>query len=598
MENNNKASIFIYILLLVSIALILWLVVFNNSITLTNNLNIWKNSEEVFNNLSDKAEVTIDTVRKYNTNWDWWTDDISCPTNVTMSGSSVMSVGISTSMVNVYWSIYCLWNYTWTWWISREFRIFFNEARNDYESAYYEWDLVKLNFEITSGDPTLWNTNVAKDLPVSTTVLDSFRSWDKDKSDDEDIDTEYKSKKKKNYKSSLVWTFDAWDKYIWKVIIKKRDSTDWKHWDRAYIKMFNSAGSLIYTPKEIVWANDWVWDWWNEVSHVETNWVRRWRWWWGHWVQEDEIVVDYIYYTYNIWKTAGTSEKVHKVELITENNKKYLDLFEIEMYEYTNVWSWTSKWIWEREFNDTDTTLISFDTQWTGWDDGIDDNLNSDDYKVTSTWSVYYANGYQDDDVIPRKIIFWNVPVNTDLYNIFWNNYKTVDFIENNINNVDNINIKLGQVGSWTLYLDLYTLWKYNYDLKILEFNRDDYKNKYTLLPIATSIWYNLSDFVWYIQKSSTWTLSLSRYKTWNEYEFDFSVKDYWIYISNHDSENLSYRISWEVLTSNIADTWSGIYINPIDDSGTWTISVMSNHMIIGWEKNFIWENFIVTEAK
>jgi len=44
--------------------------------------------------------------------------------------------------------------------------------------------------------------------------------------------------------------------------------------------------------------------------------------------------------------------------------------------------------------------------------------------------------------------------------------------------------------------------------------------------------------------------------------------------------------------------TGTMIYINPIDDSSTWTIESLSNHIIIWWEKNFIWEEFIVVWDK
>ena len=53
-----------------------------------------------------------------------------------------------------------------------------------------------------------------------------------------------------------------------------------------------------------------------------------------------------------------------------------------------------------------------------------------------------------------------------------------------------------------------------------------------------------------------------------------------------------------ETKTAIIWDTGTGIYINPIDDSWTGTIKVLSNHIIIWWEKNFIWENFEVVWSK
>jgi hypothetical protein len=127
--------------------------------------------------------------------------------------------------------------------------------------------------------------------------------------------------------------------------------------------------------------------------------------------------------------------------------------------------------------------------------------------------------------------------------------------------------------------------------MKILEFDPLAYKNDYTLLPVNTFDWLNITTFEWYIQ--NTWsTLDLSTAQTWNEYEFDFKNKDYAIFLTSNIEWNLSFRLTWETLTGTM------IYINPIDDSSTWTIESLSNHIIIWWEKNFIWEEFIVVWDK
>jgi len=560
MIKNKKASIFIYILILVSIALVLWLVVFNNSITLTNNLNIWKNSEEVFNNLTKKASIAIDTVRKYNSDWWGFSDIVSCPTNVTMSGSTASWTNISTSMVDNYGSIYCSWDYN-----GQEFRIYFTDDKTAFKSAFYKWDLVDLQYDTASSTTIEWTTDIISSTTLwGTNPYNSTYTYDKAK--DTNLNTRYVSTKWWYY-PYLDITLSS-PQNVYKLNINKKIRNYWYYTDNFYVYFYDLL--------------------WNEIKHINISWVKN---------KTDINVI-----LWNIWKTI----KSKKIRIYWYYNR-YLSIEELYLYKWENITS-SPKWIWVRNFNDTDSTLISFTDDWTLGSDLVDDDLNSDDYTVGSIrradWTiVYYADWFADDDVVPRKIIFGNVPAYTDLYNIFWNNYKTTDFIDKNINNDDIINQKIGLVSSWALYLDLYTIWKYNYNLKILEFNRNDYKDKYTLLPIATSEWRDLTDFVWYIQKSSTWVLSLSRYKTGNEYEFDFATKDYWIYISNKDSKNLSYRISWEELTWDINTTWSWIYINPINDSWinaswTWTISVMSNHMIIGWEKNFIWENFVVTEPK
>lgn len=560
---SKRASIFIYILMLVSISLVLWLVVFNNSISLTNNLNIWKNSEEVFNILSKKAQIAIDTVKKYNKNGDWYTDDISCPTNVTMSGSNNISTWISTNMVLDNWSIYCRGYYNWGSG-DKEFRIYYNSDYSDFIKAYYDrwsWnDIVDLDPPITTSTWNLAETNLASIVA----------NWSNTDYLTDDLPTVYISNKSLN--SSVLFELDNYYN-IWKIAFIKPKS-NWQLWHKWKLSWWSTSECI---------------DWFKTFSDIKP--------------------------AFDPWESnfATYKKNVKFVKIESTNWKKKINLTDFYIYKaIVHSWwidtivdnPWDFIWKWHRVFNDSDNTLISFDGTWIWWGDDIDDNFNSDDYKVLSNevTGTYYFPWFEDDDVVPRKTIFWNVSSGEELYNIFWNNYKTNDFIEWNSNNDDIINVKIWDIGSWsisnwTLYLDLYSIWEYNYDLKILEFGRDDYKNKYTLIPLKTSLGEGLTDYVWYIQKSSTWSLSLSREKTWNEYEFDFSSVDYWIYITNHGSENLSYRLSWEVITADKNDTWSWIYINPIDDSWD-NISVMANHMIIGWEKNFIWENFVVTDAK
>lgn len=284
------------------------------------------------------------------------------------------------------------------------------------------------------------------------------------------------------------------------------------------------------------------------------------------------------------WLTSD----VRSITLKTDN--RYLNISELEWYELLSSWS-EELWEWVSNFSDSDSTLISFTSDWITWADQIDDDLNSDNYKVTSIWDVYYQNWYQDDDVVPRLTIFWNVKPYSDYFNVFWNNYKTNKVIDENTNNNDSLNVKISDVTSGYMFFDIFNTGINLYDIKIMEYDKTKYTEEFSLLPINIYNWENLSDHVWYLQVS--WNdIALSKDKTWNEFIFNFKDKDYWIFIKNKESWNLAYRISAET------STWSMIYINPIDDSKDWIIESLSNHIIIGWEKNFIWENFKVVWAK
>ena len=572
----KKASTILYVLILVNIALILWISIYNYSITVSNDLSVKTNEDEMYRNIYDKWNIALKSTRKFNINWDGFTDFISCPTNVTMSGSNNKKTGILTEMAYNHGTIYCKWDYNWD-----EFRIYFNIDKTDYDSAYYKWDLVKLKFETSAWTPVLWSTNIAQGLPVSSSITATFNSADKWNTNDWDEDTEYVSWKQSNKKANLDWTFDSWDKYIWKIEIIKRYHGVWSwwssdYWDEWFLAFFDSSWNKVITDKEIVWAR--TWGWWIAQMFFDAF----------SWTKKVKITVNLD----NAWKT----NLLHRIRLRTKNKNKYLDIFEIKMYEYTTIWWWDQHRIWKREFNDSDTTLISFDTQGTGWWDDIDDNMNSDNYKGSSTGTINYAFGYEDDDVLPRKTFWWNIPVWYKYYNIFWNNYKTADFIDNNPYNSLWHSKKISEVWTGYIYLDTYNTDNTDtstFDLKIIQFDKQAYKDMNTLLPINSWEGKGIDNFVWYIQLSSTWNLSLEYYKTGNEFPFNFKDYDYSIFVTNKNSSgDISYILTAET------ESWTGIYINPINDSLSWTIEVMANHMLMGWEKNFIWDNFIVVWIK
>ncbi len=552
MIKKIKANTLLYVLILVNIALIMWVVVFNNSITITNNLNIWVNSEEVYRNIYNKWHIALESVKKFNSNGDGFSDIISCPTNVTMSGSTYKVTWITTQMAYKLGTIYCKWYYR-----GEEFRIYFNIDKTDYDSAYYKGDLVKLKYQSWSSTTELSTTNI---WPQTFVTWTNDYYWNsKERAADNDMATEYISTAW-NYYPYLNFDFLT-SKNVWKIILKKDFNNVWWYRDRVRLRLYDDSGNLFY----------------NKLI----NWIRR----------KTEIIFD-------IW-VKWLTNKTKRIKISSRNTRRYMDMRDVYVYEYVTI-SWDPYWVWEREFNDIDSTLISFDKQGTGGWDKIDDNMNSDDYKWWSTddWWVYinYAFWYEDDDIIPRKTFWGNVPINYNLYNIFWNNYKTNDFINNNSYNDSSYSEKISNVWTGYVHLDTYNTdntGKSIFDLKIIKFDREKYKNLNTLLPIKSWEGKDIDNFIWYIQLSSTWSLSLSYYKTGNEFPFNFKDNDYAIFLTN---KNESWDISY-ILTAE-TDSWTGIYINPINDSFTWTIEVMANHILMWWEKNFIWENFVVVWPK
>ena len=556
---SKKASTFVYLLLLINIAMIMWVIVFNNWFVLNNNINIWKNAEEVFSSVHNKWNIALESVRKYNWNGHWFVDVISCPINVTMSGSTFLWTSITTNMVIQDWSIYCSWDYNWN-----EFRIYYNSNYSDFIKVYYNWgsgvDIVDLDSPLIQNT---WNL-----LEEGWVTVEESDGWDWASAMDGDPTTEYVSIQGGDKYDSIK--FKLSDSYkIWKIAILKNEGTanSRNNW---YITFFDSNNIEI------------------DDTILTLTGMKAVTWW-----EQD------------FW-TSSLYRDVLYIEIGSTTPNASLELLEVYIYQQLITGSWwlwdiidtpeDFLWTWKRDYIDTDSTFVSFDATWVWWGDDIDDNFNSDDYHVMSDIrdDEYYFWSFQDDDVIPRKTIFWSIPGWEAFDNIYWTNYKTIDFIDKNTNNNDSLNIKAWDVTSWYMYLDISfesSELNKSYDLKILEFDRNRWKNEFTLYPLSTLAWLDVENKFWYISQTSTWALYLSP-NTWSWFSFDFQNRDYALFLTNYANTSLSYRLTAET------DTWTGIYINSIDDSGTWIIEVLANDIIIGWEKNFIWEEFIIVWNK
>lgn len=388
---NSKANIFFAIFVILSLVSTLSILVYNNLSILSNNIIVWNNSK-LSSTTYEKGDIIIKSIKKYNSNWNWYTDLIWCPQNITMSWTSMSWTNISSSLTYLNWIIYCSWNYN-----LDKFSIFFNKNFDYFLQSYFKNDIV----------------NIVK-----------------------------------------------------------------------------------------------------------------------------------------IW----------------------LDYF------------------WERIFFDSDLTKFSFTPDWILWDN-IDDNFNSDNYRIDSQNWINYPNFFQDDDTIPRKTIFGNIKAWEKYNNIYWNNYKTNNIIDLNMNNVDYLNVKAWDTTNAIFNIDLNNIQNNNYDLTIFEFDKEKFENNNAILQINKFIWSNLNANSWYIQNNS-WSLFLSNIINWNEFIFDLKNKDYWIFISNNSNWNMIYRLTAET------QDWKWIYITPVNDFNEWIIEVFANNIFIDNEKNFSWENIKIIDNK
>jgi len=478
-------------------------IVYNNTFVINNNINIWKNSWEIYSFIYDKWHINVETDRKYNTDWEWFNDLITCPTNVTMSWSTYSWTNISTSMTYDKWSIFCQWIYR-----TRPFRLYFDETiPNLFKQAFFTWSIVSLNYSLKPSEKYNISVNSYLDYRnprVATNSIDNSSS---------------------SYYSSNSG-IGKWIKYDLssakkiKTIKVKKASTSSSYWKNGKLEFYNSSNTLVFSS--------------NIVNLNKTT-------------QTDV-------YTY-IWAYASASDIKYVRLIVTDSTNKYLDVANFEVWSLeSDTPVFTSSWTFA--YDNTKMTFASWFVL-----DGIDDDFNSDDYRYSSTWNIAYSNWFQDNDDTARKTVFWNVSALSTLYNIFWNNSKTNKFINDNVNNTWTLNLNIWY-STWAyLYLDLFSFsWTLNYDLKVLEFDKASYDNDFTLLPKASYIWTNLTTNNWYIW--NFWSLLLQT-STWsNSLLFDFKNKDYAIFITNLKSTNISYRISWIDKISS-----KQIYINPIDDS-------------------------------
>lgn len=243
---------------------------------------------------------------------------------------------------------------------------------------------------------------------------------------------------------------------------------------------------------------------------------------------------------------------------------------------------WLTNGVGNSTFSDADNTLMSFSTSWLAWIDGIDDNLNNDDYKPSGTGSVYPV-WYEDDDIDGRKTIFWYI-LASDEKNIFWINKTARDVITTNTNNSWSA---VASTATWNLHLQIDS----DFFMKIVQFDKNEFENTKSLKVIqqltTTQSWW----ISWYIQTTgavSTGWLT----PTWNEYVFDFANNDYAIFLMNYSTWTLFFQMK------GYTSSGSSITIVPIDDSMSSFMTYMWGDIIYSDDGYYMYSEKQVTWVK
>lgn len=230
--------------------------------------------------------------------------------------------------------------------------------------------------------------------------------------------------------------------------------------------------------------------------------------------------------------------------------------------------------------------------------DWIDDNLDSDNYMISSTWSTLdYPNWYWDNDADHRLSNFWYITPWADWYNIYWINDRVREYILSNTNNIlplQNIN----NLNEAYLYLDINT----DYQIKILRFDRIAYKDFNELRILQT--WQTesaQSAGIGYLQSNLTLAedvtivdgIIASRDRVWTEFIFDFENHDYALFVKNmNPNTTILYQMRVEDAT------YLPSYMMPIKDDENVIISMLGNHITFLENGIPIWENLEIIQLK
>ncbi len=161
----KRGSILIYALVLVTISLTMATIILSSSVTLSLNHNYVNIKNKLSRVISDNARVVFKLARSLNSNWWGFSDNLSCPTNFSMSGST-NSWTVSTELYTDDSSIYCSWSH-----LSIPLKLYMNSWSTDFPLAEYGWSIVMLanSWSWKIGNLPFWDSD--------NTLID-FSSYD------------------------------------------------------------------------------------------------------------------------------------------------------------------------------------------------------------------------------------------------------------------------------------------------------------------------------------------------------------------------------------------------------------------------------------
>ncbi len=584
---NKKASSALLIVIVIFIAMTIWYIVLNKTTSLTRDIWTWKEKQEILEWIYKKWNIALEAVRKYNSNaWAKFWSTISCPEEWVIFYKWIKS-----------WSA---WSWGWemetqTWkldnivlvsngtdyfcsgtteveyiegWHTKKrlenIKIYFSSGaeNNSYFSKIEKWAVLK--------DLTLENKKIEKYNSIWTGSIGSsqFVSCNKSNLIDGNEDTFCYTEGNGKYKDLTV-IFSPFEN-IEHIVLKKPEKYDFSY---NYGFKFEDGSTEISSTKHFAE---------NETEQILDLDLKTFR--------KNKKVVGFIIRTKTPFDNLAFSELEFYVFKNITSDYSFTDEFWVSFWEENRWGKWELVWVSSGRFPDInpswlyDVKKIVLKSSRTMPEDEINDNFNSDNYMLTSSSWVYYPKNIIDDDSFPRTAFFWDIKSDSSYYNIFWNNYKANQIIENNPNNNDNIYLKWSS-STWALLkLDINTnTHVYDYNLKLVVFDEAVYKNQNKLLVNNVYFWSGITQKSWFLNiNPSTKDLTISSSGT----IFNLKDENFALFLkNNHKTFPIAYKLTAE------SESWKTIYINPIDDSKSDIIEVLANHIIRTNNKKYIWKN-------
>lgn len=141
MKKTKNAIVLIYVLFLVTLAVVFATILLNNNAFLFSITNYFENDSKLYTNIDSDAKIMIEIDRDVNSNWSWFIDNISCPSWNTVNMSwTTLTENIKIDILTYDWDYYCEWSYQ-----SQAVKIYFNSGFTDFDEATYWANIVSMS---------------------------------------------------------------------------------------------------------------------------------------------------------------------------------------------------------------------------------------------------------------------------------------------------------------------------------------------------------------------------------------------------------------------------------------------------------------------